>query len=366
MTLIRRENVIITPGLKNRVIIKWTVAQVRFAAILLLIFFSGSLLSYAANYPQATISNGLVTAKMYLPDAKNGYYRSTRFDWSGAVYNLQYKGHNYYGRWYDSVDPKVINWVFRDGKMVNGSCGALDGPVDEFEVPLGWDEAKPGGTFIKIGVGVLRKTGEKYNRFFPYDVVDTGKWAVKNHKDSVEFTQVLSDPELGYSYVYRKIVRLVKGKPEMVIERSLKNTGRLEIKSQVYDHNLMVLDNQPPGPDFTIKLPFQIQTPRPPNKKLVDVRGNQIVYTKQLTGEDQAVVFIQGFGDSAKDSEIVIENSKVGAGMKISGDRPLIREFLWSIRKVLAFEPYIAIDVQPGAEFNWSNTYDYYTLAANK
>lgn len=316
----------------------------------------------AAEYPQATISNGQITAKMYLPDAKNGYYRSTRFDWSGAVYSLEYKGHDYYGQWFDSVDPEVINWVHRDGKIVDGPCGALEGPVDEFQTPLAWDEAKPGGTFIKIGVGVLRKSGDKYNRYFPYDVVNPGKWSVKTHSDSVEFTQVLSDPELGYSYIYRKVVRLVKGKPEMVIERSLKNTGRLEIKSDVYDHNFLVLDKQPPGPDFRITFPFQVQTTRPPNKALIQVNGNEIQYVKQLSGEDEAAVFIQGFGDDAKDAEFTIENSKVGAGMKASTNRPLIRELLWSIRTVLAIEAYNAIDIQPGAEFTWSSTYDYFTL----
>ncbi len=136
-----------------------TAAAARFLTILLLSLFLASKLSYAADYPEATITNGQVTAKMYLPDAKNGYYRSTRFDWSGAVYSLAYKGHDYYGPWFDSVDPNVINWVYRDGKIVDGPCGALEGPVDEFQTPLGWDEAKPGGTFIKIGVGVLRKAG---------------------------------------------------------------------------------------------------------------------------------------------------------------------------------------------------------------
>lgn len=299
---------------------------------------------------------------MYLPDAKDGYYRSTRFDWSGAVYSLRYKGHDYYGPWFDSVDPKVINWVFRDGKIVSGPCSALQGPVDEFQTPLGWDEAKPGGTFIKLGVGVLRKTGDQYNRYVPYDVVDPGQWTVEKHRDSIEFTQVLSDQELGYSYIYRKVVRLVAGKPEMVIERSLRNTGRLEIKSEVYDHNFVSIDRQPPGPDYTIELPYRIETPRPVDSTLVGARGNQIVYAKQLSGEDQAVVFMQGFGDDPKDSQIVIENNKVGAGMKISGDRPLIREFLWSIRTVLAIEAYVDIDIKPGAEFTWSNTYDYYTL----
>jgi len=60
----------------------------------------------SGSYPQAEISNGLITAKMYLPDPVNGYYRSTRFDWSGAIYSLQYKGHEFYGPWVDRIDPK--------------------------------------------------------------------------------------------------------------------------------------------------------------------------------------------------------------------------------------------------------------------
>lgn len=278
----------------------------------------------AAGVPEATISNGQVTAKMYLPDARNGYYRSTRFDWSGAVYSLKYKGHDNYGPWFDSVDPKVINWVYRNGQIVDGPCGALEGPVDEFQQPLAWNEAKPGGTFIKICVGVLSKTGEEYNRYYPYDVVNPGKWSVKKRKDSVEFTQVLSDSDLGYGYVYRKVVRLAAGKPEMVIERSLKNTG-LSIKSEVsevYDHKFLVLDEQPPGLDFTIKFPFQVETTRPPNKALVEVRGNEIHFVKQFSGEGQATVFIQGFGDNTKDSEFAIENKKGRRGTNSLDEPP--------------------------------------------
>ena len=335
-------------------------------AAILSTVFCAAIPAFAADFPQAEITNGQVTAKMYLPDAKDGYYRSTRFDWSGAVYSLQYKGHSFYDRWYDSVDPTVINWVNRDGAIVDGPCGALQGPVDEFQVPLGFDEAKPDGRFIKIGVGVLRKTDAPYNRYFPYEVLDSGKWTVKTHKASVEFTQVLSAPDLGYSYIYRKVVRLAKDQPELIIERSLKNTGTKEIKSEVYDHNFNVIDHQAPGPDFTFRVPYQIKLARPVNNNLVQVEGDKIVYQKQLSGEDQAAVLMQGFSNDAKDSEIVVENKKVGAGVKIHGDQPLIRELLWSIRTVLAVEPYVAIDVQPGAEFKWSNTMDYYTTSAAK
>jgi hypothetical protein len=231
---------------------------------------------------------------------------------------------------------------------------------------LGWNDAKPGGTFIKIGVGVLRKVYGNYNRYFPYNILDCGKWSIRKESDSIEFTQELSEPDSGYGYVYCKVVRLTKGKPELVIEHSLKNTGRRAIQSTVYNHNFVVLDRQPPGPDFTFKVPFQIQVNRPPNKELAEVHGNQVVFMRQLVDEDEVAIPIQGFSDSIKDTEIIIENKKVGAGMRITGDRPLVRSLLWSIRTVLAIEPYISINIQPGGEFTWKNMVEYYTIPTDK
>jgi hypothetical protein len=320
----------------------------------------------AADFPQAEISNGQIKARMYLPDPKNGYYRSTRFDWSGAVNSLEYEGHNFYGPWYDRIDPKIINWVFQGSEIVSGPCSALMGPSDEFAIPLGWDDSKPGGTFIKIGVGVLRRGDGEYNRYVPYDVLDSGTWSVSKQRDSVTFTQKLSNADSGFGYFYRKVVRLAKEKPEMVIEHSLRNTGKRAIQSSVYNHNFVVLDKQPPGPDFTFKLPFVIKTNRPPKEELAEVHGNQVVYKRPLSGQDQVAVPIEGFSENAADSEIIIENKKVGAGVKIIADRPLVRHLLWSIRTVLAIEPYIGIDIQPGAEFTWKSTLDYYKLRPAK
>ena len=62
------------------------------------------------------------------------------------------------------------------------------------------------------------------------------------------------------------------------------------------------------------------------------------------------------------DHLIRIEDTRAGAGMKIQADRPLLRESLWSIRSVIAVEPFIEINVEPGAEFTWKSAYEYYTL----
>lgn len=84
-----------------------------------------------------------------------------------------------------------------------------------------------------------------------------------------------------------------------------------------------------------------------------EIRGNQVVYLKALQKEDRMQTPIGGFSDSPKDNEIRIENRKVGAGMRITGDHPLAHLNLWSIRTVLAMEPFITMAVDPGHEFTW-------------
>ena len=116
--------------------------------------------AYAGEPPNVEISNGEIKAKIYLPDSKNGFYRSTRFDWSGVIGSLDYKGHVFYGPWFHSIDPAVYDFGYDDQGVVSAPFTAMVGPGEEFNTDgtaLGFAEAKPGGTFVKIGVGVLRK-----------------------------------------------------------------------------------------------------------------------------------------------------------------------------------------------------------------
>jgi hypothetical protein len=316
----------------------------------------------AAGPPQAEIANGQIRLKLYLPDSRSGYYRGTRFDWSGVIGSLKYKEHEYYGPWFDGVDPAVHDYQYEGPKIIASTCSGMTGPAEEFTA-LGWDEAVPGGTFVKIGVGVLRKDKGSYDYVKQYEIVDPGKWSVVRHRDSVEFTQELTDPASGYGYIYRKMVRLVAGKPGMVLEHRLQNTGRRPIRTAVYDHNFLVLDRQPIGPDFVVAFPFAVQSPHPPDPGLAELRGKQFVFLKLMQGEDRVEAPLQGFGDSFKDNDIRVENRKVGAGVRITGDRPLSRVNLWSIRTVLAVEPFITITIDPGRQFSWNDSYEYYTLA---
>src|SRR5215475_5848875 len=108
-----------------------------------------------ADHPKATLSNGEVDAIVFLPDPKDGYYRSTRFDWAGVIGCASYKGHTFWGEWFPEYDP-----------LLNDS---ITGPVEEFRSQdggLGYGEAKPGEPFVKIGVGILRKIDDSPYKFF--------------------------------------------------------------------------------------------------------------------------------------------------------------------------------------------------------
>lgn len=324
-------------------------------AILFTIMLGASVL-FAADPPRAEISNGGVKAKLYLPDPANGYYRGTRFDWSGVIASLEYQGHSYFGVWFPRYDPKIND--------------AITGPVEEYRTgvsALGYEEAKPGETFIRIGVGVIKRPeGETTYQQFKnnYEIADNGKWTVKTTADSVEFTHELTDPVSGYAYLYKKTVRLAGGS-RMVIEHSLKNTGKKAIATNVYNHEFFVIDNQPSGPDFTVKFPFEVKAASD-LRGMAEVSGKELHYLQELGPRVQVHSELTGFGDSAKDFDFRVENHKTGAGVHVTGDHPLSKIDFWSPRTTVCPEAYIDMKIEPGKESRWTINYEFYVLPPAK
>jgi hypothetical protein len=305
----------------------------------------------APQFPQAELSSSTVKATLHLPDPQSGYYRGTRFDWSGAIASLQWNGHEYFGQWFEKYDPKIHD--------------AIMGPVEEFltvpDTGLGYVEAKPGETFVRIGVGTVRKpqNAAEYKRFETYDIVDPGKWTVKKHgRDSIEFVHELADAA-GYAYVYRKIVSV--GKDTLTLEHHLKNTGKKSIPTSVYNHNFFTLDRQSTGPDIVVKFPFDVKAQRPLNG-LAEARGKDIAFLKNFEKGQTVFTEVEGFGPTAKDYDFRIENRKTGAGVHITGDKPLMKVYFWSALLTVCPEPYIDVSVEPGKESSWKINYQFYQV----
>jgi hypothetical protein len=300
------------------------------------------------NFPETGIKNGLVEVKINLPDATEGYYRGTRFDWSGVVPSLTFNGHSYFGQWFEKYDPQLHD--------------AIMGPVEEF-TPQGYDTALPGGTFVKIGVGVLRKDDSGPYRFSKtYPLLTTGTWKTEQSSDALKFIHQLADSS-GYAYTYSKTLRLTKAKPELVLEHTLKNVGSKIIETDVYDHNFFMIDKQPTGPGIVIKFPFAIQPDSLMNPGLAEFSEHEIRYLRTLQKNEHVFTpNLKGFSRAVSDYDIRIENEITGAGVRITSDQPLSKIVFWACSTSSCPEPYIHLKVLQGETIKWKISYNFYTF----
>ena len=313
-----------------------------------------------AQPPQAQIHNKQLRLTIYLPDAQNGFYKGTRFDWSGWIGDLEFAGHHLYRPWFQSVDPTVRDFIYKGDDIVSGPNSAMTGPAEEFQQPIGYDAAKPGDTFLKVGVGLLRKTSdERYSFGMHFDIVDGGKWTVHKTAKSVTVEQVFGALNSDYGYVYTKTIRLVGDSNQLVIEHHLKNTGKLSLTTRVYDHNFLTIDGLGVGKAYSVTVPYDIHSTRPPDAKLARIEGNTASYIADLKDQDHVAFGLEGFSANAKDYDISIKNQAAQVQVHIVGDHPLVNAMLWSIRSVMAVEPFIQVQADPGKDFSWSYTYTY-------
>jgi hypothetical protein len=299
----------------------------------------------STEFPQISLSNGLVHVLVNLPDVQKGYYRSTRFDWSGVIPCLSFHGHTYFNPWRPEHNPLGHD--------------SISGPVEEFKSTdggLGYADAKAGGVFVKPGVGVLRKiddTPYKFQTFYP--IVDNGKWETHSSKSKVAFTHQLSS-ELGYAYVYTKTLELEKGKPILAIHHELKNTGTKTIDTDVYDHDFFRLDNLPTGPDTVVHFAFEPKAVRPLTNGGA-INGKDLVYASELQERQTVSSPLTGYSNSSSDYQFTLENVKSGAGVEQTGDSPITNLVFWSIRATIAPEAYIHLHIPPGETQAWTIRY---------
>jgi hypothetical protein len=300
------------------------------------------------DHPPATIANGPLSAVLYLPDEHSGFYRGSRFDWSGLIACASLQGHTFFGEWFNRYDP-----------MIND---AVTGPVEEFRHPtseLGYDEAPPGGLFLKIGVGILHRLDASPYRFGEsYPIVDHGKWTVKTGKRSVTFRQELHST-IGFAYIYEKTLSVDKNNV-LTLHHRLSNLGPEPLDTAVYDHDFFMLDQQPTGPGMELHLPF-VPIPDKPLPASAQIDATTVRFIAPLQPRQGVGSYITGFSTDPKDYHFTFEDKPRGIGIEQTSDSPLSKMYLWATPKTVCPEGYIAIHIPPGHTQAWTIHYRFFT-----
>ena len=121
-----------------------------------------------------------------------------------------------------------------------------------------------------------------------------------------------------------------------------------------------MIDGDPVGPGYAVRFPFDA---RPKSDK--ELNGLATFADKSLTfrgdlGSKSVYAELTGFSEKPSDDAATVENLRTGAGYRVTGDRPLLKFNLWSVRTALCPEPFVAVRLDPGQELAWSNRYEFF------
>jgi hypothetical protein len=308
------------------------------------------------NLPSKTISNGIVSAKVYLP-VPFGFYRSTRFDHAGMITHVTSRGQDYGRYWFVKTSPDVKNFTYDADGLVAHPSDVAAGPVEEFG-ENGFDAAGRGGRFLKIGVGILTRDNDKYDRFHTYPIINEGRRTTTSTKNSITFRQVIAGDPSGYGYRFTKTVTMVPGKAQMTITDTLTNTGKKAIDTTVYNHHFMTLS--PGNGGIELQAPFTLAHTRPMPADVVKFDGGTMTYLRPLTGQEQVASDLTGYGEAVSDNDFRVTNTQTGYGVRLRASMPMTRLLWWSVPSTLGIEPYMAVKLKPGETRTWTHTFDYY------
>ena len=116
---------------------------------------------------------------------------------------------------------------------------------------------------------------------------------------------------------------MVPGKPQMLIEVRLKNTGSKPIDTTVYNHHFTTLS--PGNEAIELVAPFNLTNVRPMPSDVIKFEGPRMSYLRAIKGQEQVASDLTGFGSAASDNDFRITNTKTGFGVRLRADLPIAR-----------------------------------------
>lgn len=301
-------------------------------------------------------------------------YSGTRFDWTGFITQISLATPG--GKEHTFCVPESL-------KPGEGTGGW--GICNEFgnDKPIGYDEAQPGESFLKLGIGLLKRPEQpKYNFFLPYEVDRLFPIHVVSTDSSVTFTVEPIECR-GYAARLTKTVSVQEN--WLIVTYQLENVGSKLIDTNEYCHNFMGFDKHLIGPEYRLHFPYTIQLEDftasyrhflpPLLRKLLPtllqdkllkqmaIPGNKMVQAKgadfTFLATPQAAFYFRPMGFSKTDGyQWELTHLPSGVSMREYDDFGPSRVAVWGTTHVVSAEIFTDIYLQPGQASTWSRRYE--------
>lgn len=298
-------------------------------------------------------------------------YTGSRFDWTGYISQITLDGqHTFCAP--ESLEP---------GKGTGGL-----GLCNEFgiETAIGYQDARTGEAFPKLGIGLLARSDDSpYNFFKPYELIEPFPLTVETSQDRAVFTL---DPLncRGYAARLRKTISAAQN--ELSIHYELENTGTRALITEEYCHNFMAIDRHSIGPDYQLRLGFkpELEPPGPDMRKsapgwiqilapkfILD-RAAQSMMRKMADSielKEDRLEFraipksafysrLAGFSRSGRDQFKLVYMPEQISISEMDDFEPM-RFAVWGMAHVASAEVFKRIDLDPGQSTAWTRRYTF-------
>ena len=297
-------------------------------------------------------------------------YRGTRFDWSGFITQVTLDGKHTFCM-PESLEPG-------QGTGGIGLCNEFSN-----ELTVGYDEAKPGEPFLKLGIGLLKRPDEgSYNFFRPHEIVENFPIHVEPKPDQVIF-YVEPIECRGYAARLEKTVSVQENK--LILGYSLKNTGTRTITTHEYCHNFLGINQLPIGPDYQLRFPQQVELePPPPNmhrmappnmrwipkpilrwlitRMMRQMQGSLLMKGSQITWKEipEKAFFSRLVGFKFRtEAQWELFHRPSRLIVREVDNFPPSRLVVWGTTHVVSAEVYTDIHIQPGESQEWQRVFEF-------
>ncbi len=273
-------------------------------------------------------------------------YSFGRFDWTGKITQVKYR-------------HSPVTTIERTDKIDLDLFGK--GLYNEFgiDTALGFEEARPGEWFQKIGVGALQKTEGAYQFTTPFKI-RPAQFQFEAHPDRV-LMRCLSESLNGYAYELRKEFCLREN--GLIINYELDNKGQKTIETDEYIHNFMGVDQQLIDKDYVLHFPFKLD--QRGFRALVDPENKMLFGEKQVGFNARPVeqFFISHLnGGHTVPAVWELHYLKSGIGIRETGSFSTQKVNLWGWGHVISPELFHRIIIPPGETASWKRHYEFFDL----
>lgn len=289
-----------------------------------------------------TLSNGVLSVEVMDPNSPERYYQGIRFSPVGNVLQVTMDGRKF----------------LHAPEKHNPLTDAAGLPI-EFDIspstPPGFDEAAEGEGFVKVGVGVLARTGDIYRFFTPYQTLSLAKTDVEWGKDSAIFRQSCEGAN-GYAYDLACELRLAGRKLE--VRCRLKNAGTKPFTTEQYAHDFFAFGGQPVGRGYELELSYDFEAKF--DKPVFESSGRVVKLIAPIVPPMKAAeARITALDDKRGADRGGIRDPATGQSVKTAISRPAARLTLHVGPNYFCPEQFVRIPVAPGETQEWTRTYEF-------